>query len=82
MPGISRRDALVGIAGVAAAAIAGYIPHFTRLADGRHRLVIEQGYEMGRPSLIELTLSIKGGALEAASIGGSAVVVQEGTIET
>ena len=65
----------------AAAAIAGYIPAFDKLADGSHRLVLEQGYEMGRPSLIELTLDIEGGKLTGASIGGGAVVVSEGTIE-
>ena len=42
---------------------------------------IEQGYEMGRASLIELTLKIAGGKLTGASIGGSAVVVMEGAIE-
>jgi trans-2,3-dihydro-3-hydroxyanthranilate isomerase len=42
---------------------------------------IEQGYEMGRPSVMELTMRISGGKLTGASIGGSAVVVSEGTIE-
>ena len=36
---------------------------------------------MGRPSLIELTLTIAGCRLAAATIGGGAVVVTEGTIE-
>jgi trans-2,3-dihydro-3-hydroxyanthranilate isomerase len=67
--------------GSAAAAIAGYIAKFDKLGDGNHPLVIEQGYEMGRPSLIELTLTIAGGKLTGASIGGSAVVVMEGAIE-
>lgn len=67
--------------GSAAAAIAGYIPRFMKLADGDHLLVIEQGYEMGRPSLMELTLKIAGGRLTGASIGGGAVVVMEGAIE-
>jgi trans-2,3-dihydro-3-hydroxyanthranilate isomerase len=67
--------------GSAAAAIAGYIPRFMKLTDGDHLFVIEQGYEMGRPSLIELTVKIGGGKLTGASIGGSAVVVMEGTIE-
>jgi trans-2,3-dihydro-3-hydroxyanthranilate isomerase len=67
--------------GSAAAALAGYIAKFDKLNDGSHPLVIEQGYEMGRPSLIELTLKISGGKLTGASIGGSAVVVMEGTIE-
>jgi trans-2,3-dihydro-3-hydroxyanthranilate isomerase len=35
---------------------------------------------MGRPSLIELGLKIDGGRLTAATIGGSAVIVTEGTI--
>ena len=67
--------------GSAAAAIAGYIAMFDKLADGGHSLVIEQGYEMGRPSQIELTLKIAGGQLTGASIGGGAVIVTEGTIE-
>jgi trans-2,3-dihydro-3-hydroxyanthranilate isomerase len=67
--------------GSAAAAFAGYIATFDKLKDGSHPLVIEQGYEMGRPSLIELTLRIGNGALTGASIGGGAVVVLEGTIE-
>jgi len=67
--------------GSAAAAIAGYIAKFDQLSDGNHPLVIEQGYEMGRPSLMELTLKIAGGKLTGASIGGGAVVVTEGTIE-
>jgi len=48
--------------------------------DGQHRLVIEQGYEMGRPSLITLELEVKNGALVAARIGGSAVIVSEGLL--
>jgi trans-2,3-dihydro-3-hydroxyanthranilate isomerase len=44
-------------------------------------MAIEQGYEMGRPSLIRLGMTLQGGALTAGSIGGSAVMVSEGTIE-
>ncbi len=51
------------------------------LADGDHTVVVEQGIEMGRPSLITLGLEIEGGALIAASVGGSAVVVSGGTLE-
>jgi trans-2,3-dihydro-3-hydroxyanthranilate isomerase len=67
--------------GSAAAAIAGYIAKFDKFSDGNHPLMIEQGFEMGRPSLIELTLKISGGKLTGASIGGGAVVVSEGAIE-
>ncbi len=44
-------------------------------------MVIEQGYEMGRPSLITLGMTIENGRLTAASIGGDAVIVSEGRIE-
>lgn len=76
----------VGIAedpatGSAAAAFAGYLAAHGGYPDGEHLVRIEQGYEMGRPSLMELTLKIAGGKLTSASIGGSAVVVTEGTIE-
>jgi trans-2,3-dihydro-3-hydroxyanthranilate isomerase len=67
--------------GSAAAAFAGFCANALRLGDGEHRFVIEQGFEMGRPSLIELSVSMRGGALAAASVGGPAIVVTEGTIE-
>jgi trans-2,3-dihydro-3-hydroxyanthranilate isomerase len=67
--------------GSAAAAFAGLLAARHDRADGEHLVRIEQGYEMGRPSLMELTLRIAGGKLTGASIGGGAVVVSEGTIE-
>ncbi|CAD5246311.1 putative enzyme [Bosea sp. 62] len=66
--------------GSAVAAFAGAIMAFDRPGDGTHRLVIEQGYEMGRPSQIELTLTVAGGALASATIGGGAVVMSEGVL--
>jgi trans-2,3-dihydro-3-hydroxyanthranilate isomerase len=67
--------------GSAAAAFAGYLAAHAGYKDGEHMVRIEQGYEMGRPSVMELTLNISGGKLTSASIGGFAVVVSEGTIE-
>jgi trans-2,3-dihydro-3-hydroxyanthranilate isomerase len=67
--------------GSAAAAFAGYLALHGGYRNGNHALVIEQGFEMGRPSLVALTLKISGGKLTGASIGGGAVVVTEGTIE-
>ncbi len=67
--------------GSAAAAFAGVLTRFGGLKDGSHEIAIEQGYEMGRPSLIRLGLTLAGGTLTAASVGGAAVVVTEGTIE-
>ena len=67
--------------GSAAAAFAELAARALSLGDGEHRLTIEQGYEMGRPSVMELLLTMRGGKLASASIGGPAVVVTEGTIE-
>jgi trans-2,3-dihydro-3-hydroxyanthranilate isomerase len=67
--------------GSAAAAFAGLLATQGRYADGDHTVTIEQGYEMGRPSLMELSFTMRGGALAAASVGGGAVVVTEGMIE-
>jgi trans-2,3-dihydro-3-hydroxyanthranilate isomerase len=67
--------------GSAAAAFAGFCAHSLSLGDGEHRFVIEQGFEMGRPSLIELSLTMDHGALSSASVGGPAIIVTEGMIE-
>jgi trans-2,3-dihydro-3-hydroxyanthranilate isomerase len=53
---------------------------FEPLGDGEHSFLIEQGYEMGRPSEIQLQIVIRDGALASAEIGGSAVLVSEGTL--
>jgi trans-2,3-dihydro-3-hydroxyanthranilate isomerase len=67
--------------GSAVAAFAGVAVRFEAPEDGDHDLVIEQGFEMGRPSLIRLGLEIAGGELVSGSIGGAVVMVGEGTIE-
>ncbi len=67
--------------GAAAAAFAGLVAETTRPDDGTHRFVIEQGYEMGRPSQIELGMTMEDGVLTRATIGGSAIIVSDGTIE-
>lgn len=67
--------------GSAAVGLTGIVHHFDRLPDGTHKRVVEQGYVLGRPSQIVLTLVVDGGKLTTARIGGSAVRVSEGTIE-
>jgi len=67
--------------GSAVAAFAGYLAARGGYADGDHVVRIEQGYEMGRPSLLDLTLRLKAGVLTGASIAGDAVVVLDGTID-
>lgn len=67
--------------GSAAAAFAGPAVAFERPVPGQHQLVIEQGYEIGRPSQIVLDLDVApGGALAGARIGGAAVLVSEGML--
>ena len=68
--------------GSAAAAFAGVLQRFDQLLDGVHKRPIEQGYEMGRPSLVELSLEIRKGGLVNVRIGGSVVRVASGRIET
>jgi trans-2,3-dihydro-3-hydroxyanthranilate isomerase len=67
--------------GAAAAAFAGVVIETAHPADGEHRFVIEQGYEMGRPSQIELGMVVEGGELTRATIGGGAIIVSDGHIE-
>ena len=65
--------------GSAAAAFVGVLgPH---VGEGAHTVAIEQGYEMGRPSLIQLAMTMQAGKLVSATIAGDAVIVTEGTIE-
>ena len=66
--------------GSAAAALAGAVQHFDALPDGTHTMVIEQGYEMGRPSLIRLEIVVERGGIETVRIGGNAIRVAEGML--
>jgi trans-2,3-dihydro-3-hydroxyanthranilate isomerase len=67
--------------GSAAAAFAGVIAKFAKPVDGEHTVTIVQGYEMGRPSRINVGMVMGAGTLQSATVGGDAVVVTEGTIE-
>jgi trans-2,3-dihydro-3-hydroxyanthranilate isomerase len=67
--------------GSAVANLAGMVARHGGLGDGEHELPVEQGYEMGRPSVLRLGIVLRGGALAGGSIGGDAVLVSEGTIE-
>ena len=67
--------------GSAAAAFAAVIHRFDDPQKGEHRYVIEQGFEMGRPSLINLSLIVQGDTLHTVRIGGHSVRVCDGEIE-
>jgi trans-2,3-dihydro-3-hydroxyanthranilate isomerase len=66
--------------GSAAASLAGALTAFEKPVNGKTGYVIEQGVEMGRPSFIELTLTVSSGALDRVSIGGQAVKTAEGRL--
>lgn len=66
--------------GSAAAAFAGAIHFFDDLPGGTHHIRIEQGFEMGRPSLIDLEIDIENGAMHAIRIGGQATLVARGEL--
>jgi trans-2,3-dihydro-3-hydroxyanthranilate isomerase len=51
-----------------------------RLADGVNGFDIEQGVEMGRPSVIRVEAEVSGGGVTAVRIAGSAVKVSEGVM--
>jgi trans-2,3-dihydro-3-hydroxyanthranilate isomerase len=67
--------------GSAVAAFAGVLMQSEPVPDGESLFVIEQGFEMGRPSIITLGLDVVEGRLMEAAIGGHAVLIQEGTID-
>jgi trans-2,3-dihydro-3-hydroxyanthranilate isomerase len=67
--------------GSAAASFAGAIMAWDKPSDGTHQHIITQGVEMGRPSEIVLTLEVDKGILRDATIGGTAIIVSEGTID-
>lgn len=66
--------------GSAAVSFAGVIQRFDTPPEGNHKRIIEQGFEMGRPSLITLSIDVGGGQLQNVRIGGHAVRITEGRI--
>ena len=69
--------------GSACAALAGYLaPRDPRRSqDGTLRWVVEQGFEMGRPSILTVEADMAKGALAAVRVGGATVMMSRGTME-
>jgi trans-2,3-dihydro-3-hydroxyanthranilate isomerase len=67
--------------GSAAAAFAGYLASRAAGKSGTLRWTIEQGFEMGRPSIIYLEADVTHGAVSAVRVGGTAVRMTEGTLD-
>ena len=65
--------------GSAVAAFAGYLAARAGSASGERTWVVEQGVEMGRPSLLRLTVDLTAGAPTRVRVGGAAVRMSEGT---
>ena len=66
--------------GSAAAALGGYLSKMDAGNDNSLSWTIEQGIEMGRPSLIYLETVRAGGSTSAVRVGGKAVRVSSGTM--
>jgi trans-2,3-dihydro-3-hydroxyanthranilate isomerase len=69
--------------GSACAALAGYLAAREPVRDGVRTLrwTVEQGFEMGRPSMLEVEADVNGGVPAAVRVGGASVLVSEGTME-
>jgi trans-2,3-dihydro-3-hydroxyanthranilate isomerase len=67
--------------GSAAAGLPGQIELAGGLTDGTDRWVIEQGFEMGRPSRIHATVEARTGKVASVRIGGEAVPVMKGQLD-
>ncbi len=68
--------------GAAVTALGGYLGTRDAREAGTLRWVVEQGFEMGRPSLLELEIDKRGGQVAEIRVGGPSVFVSEGAMET
>jgi len=76
VPGLSvPEDPATGSAG---AGLAGYLAARTPRDGSTLRWTVEQGFEMGRPSILHLEADKSDGAITAVRVGGSTVLVSEG----
>ena len=67
--------------GAAVTALAGYLAPRAAERDGTLRWVVEQGFEMGRPSVLEVEADLEAGDVVAIRVGGTAVFVSSGEID-
>lgn len=66
--------------GSAAAALGGYLAKADGRPDGMLSWMVEQGIEIGRPSVLHVEADREGGRTTAVRVGGSAVFVSRGTM--
>ncbi len=66
--------------GSAAAALAGYLAAREPARSGTHQWIVEQGFEMGRPSILHVEADTAEGKVSAVRVGGTAVKMSEGAL--
>lgn len=64
--------------GSAASALGGFLARATGADDGTSRWVVEQGFEMGRPSLLTVEIDVMRGGITAVRVSGESVMVGRG----
>jgi trans-2,3-dihydro-3-hydroxyanthranilate isomerase len=62
------------------AAMSGYLAAASPTASGTLRWVVEQGFEMGRPSILHIEADKVAGRVAAIRVGGETALIAEGTI--
>ncbi len=67
--------------GSAVAALGGYLAARESAPSGNFSYVVEQGFEIKRPSILELEVDKAEGEVTAVRVGGSAVMVSEGMMD-
>ena len=67
--------------GAAATALGGYLGVRDSTSDGTLYWKVEQGFEMGRPSILHVEAEKAKGQIVLIRVGGAAVLVSEGTME-
>lgn len=67
--------------GGAAAPLAGYLAAREATRDGLLRWRIEQGFEMGRPSIIDIEADLADGKVTAVRVSGESVIIGRGELE-
>ena len=67
--------------GAAASALAGYLGIRESVSHGELQWMVEQGFEMGRPSILYVQAQKVNGRIETVRVGGESVMVSEGRIE-
>lgn len=64
--------------GGAAVGLAGYLAARESRRDGTFKWIIEQGFEMGRPSILEAEADKDSGSVVRTRVGGATVIMTEG----